>query len=157
MIPWSVRFLCDEMLGRLARDLRLLGHDAAYAGDLGDAAILAQAREEGRVLLTGDRELARRAGADAVLVPPAGHDERLRFVLDRLRLPLDAALWLSRCPRCNALLAPDGTHADALPPEVPRDRPLLRCPGCGQRYWEGSHTERIRERLAELARRRGSG
>lgn len=146
-----MRILCDEMLGRLARDLRLLGHDATYAETLGDEAILAQARAEGRVLLTGDRDLARRAGEDALLVPPGDHDERLRGVLDRLGLGFESETWLSRCPRCNCPLAPDATPARELPSDAPRDRPLLRCPGCGRRYWEGSHTARIRERLARLS------
>jgi uncharacterized protein with PIN domain len=39
---------------------------------------------------------------------------------------------------------------DRLPDGVcARDQVILRCPGCDQLYWHGSHVDRI---LAELAR-----
>ncbi|ERH09170.1 MAG: hypothetical protein J07HX64_00923 [halophilic archaeon J07HX64] len=54
------RLLADAMLGRLVSYLRMCGHDTVYAPDAGleeDDDIRAVAREEGRRLLTRDREL----------------------------------------------------------------------------------------------------
>src|SRR5438128_2477471 len=51
------RFVLDVHLGTLARRLRLLGIDTAYANDRDDDALIAQAGAEGRVLLTQDRGL----------------------------------------------------------------------------------------------------
>ena len=56
------RFSLDEMLGSLAKWLRIMGYDALYLRDLNDGEILRRAEEEGRILLTRDKELAHRAG-----------------------------------------------------------------------------------------------
>ena len=54
-----MRFLCDEMLVRLARLLRAAGYDTYLAsGGEPDANLLRIAREEGRMLLTRDKRLA---------------------------------------------------------------------------------------------------
>ena len=53
------RFLCDAMLGSLARWLRFFGFDAAYMDPSTDDRRLAErASTEDRWLLTRDRELA---------------------------------------------------------------------------------------------------
>ena len=52
-----MRFLCDAMLGGLAKWLRAAGYDAYYARegtDVSDRTLTAKALEEGRVLLTSD-------------------------------------------------------------------------------------------------------
>ncbi|TKX52332.1 hypothetical protein EXE45_19560, partial [Halorubrum sp. SP9] len=54
------------MCGKLATYLRLCGYDAAYALDRGveaDDRLLDLAADEGRTLVTRDRELAARADA----------------------------------------------------------------------------------------------
>jgi len=50
-------FFADVMLGRLARWLRVLGHDTAYQTDIEDPALVDRAEAEGRVLPTRDRHL----------------------------------------------------------------------------------------------------
>ncbi|HEX2739944.1 MAG TPA: DUF5615 family PIN-like protein, partial [Rubrobacter sp.] len=52
-----MRFLCDAMLGGLAKWLRAAGYNAYYARegtDVSDAALTRKALEESRVLLTSD-------------------------------------------------------------------------------------------------------
>ena len=56
----SARFVLDVHLGTLARRLRLVGVDAAYANDAGDDALIEQANACCWVLLTQDRGLLRR-------------------------------------------------------------------------------------------------
>jgi len=55
--------LIDAMLGTLARRLRWLGYDAEYRSDLPDDEMIRIAKEQGRLLVTRDRELAGRRGA----------------------------------------------------------------------------------------------
>ena len=67
--------LCDVMLGSLVTYLRMCGYDAADALDRGieaDERLLELAREEGRTLLTRDRQLAARARTDGTETEPAG-------------------------------------------------------------------------------------
>ena len=100
----SARFVLDVHLGALARRLRLIGLDTAYANDAADDDLVSQANAERRVLLTQDRALLCRgrlwAGA---YVRGARPDDQLRDVLDRFAPPL--APW-TRCTACNGQLRP---------------------------------------------------
>ena len=63
-----MRFLCDEMLVRLARLLRAAGYDTYLAaGGEPDAELIKTARREGRILITRDKRLAA-ATEESVLV-----------------------------------------------------------------------------------------
>lgn len=143
-----MRFLVDEMLGSLARWLRLMGHDAAYARDVGDSAVLARARAEGRVLLTRDVQLAKRAARDpgSVLVRSRLLREQLAEVA--AAVDLTQAQPLSRCSVCNVELV-EATRAEVeVPPTVAATRNRFwRCPACGRAYWEGTHVDAIRRAL----------
>lgn len=147
------RFLCDAMLGRLAKWLRLLGYDARY-GDLPDDDLVVLARSEGRVVLTRDTRLVRRpdVGAHGFI----RHDrvlDQLRQVADEFHLDVGRAG--TRCMRCNAALDPLPRDAAAgrVPPYVWRTQEAFaRCPACGRIYWPGTHWTRMTQQLAGLRR-----
>ncbi len=61
--PEAVGFLCDVMLGRLARELRLLGIDCEYDRNLGGMVAYREARKTGRVFLTRANKLRTLPGA----------------------------------------------------------------------------------------------
>ena len=61
-----MKFLADSMLGKLARWLRMLGHDVTYNIQLNDNELLELAKKENRVLLTKDLELYKRAAAKGI-------------------------------------------------------------------------------------------
>jgi len=154
------RFLCDAMLGTLARWLRLLGYDAELARpEERDAAIAARAAREGRWLLTRDRELAAR-GPRTVLVRAEELEAQLVEVVERLGLE-PGPLAGTRCAACNGGVEPAAREevAPVVPPHVLRTAPSFRrCRRCGRVYWRGSHVERIERRLERvLAAARGGG
>ena len=138
-----MKLLCDAMLGRLARDLRLLGVDTAYASPTAtDDEVMAHARREGRTLLTKDRALAARANVPTVLVQ--GEDE-LAHALDALELRPRREDVFTRCTDCNGLLVAGEPRAgEEVPPHVGR---VSRCVDCGHLYWAGSHVSGILARL----------
>lgn len=148
------RFLVDNMLGRLARWMRLLGLDTAWPGQVADPDLVAQAVAEDRVLLTRDRRLAmRRALRGRVL---GIRSEKWREQLAQLlaEIPLTPEIKpLSRCSRCNAALVP-AVAADLPcqpPPYVVQTQPAFsRCPNCGRAYWPGTHRGHIAAELARL-------
>ncbi|WP_212524731.1 Mut7-C RNAse domain-containing protein [Actibacterium sp. MT2.3-13A] len=146
-----MRFLCDAMLGRLARWLRAAGHDTRLAGDAeDDRQLLATAAAEERIVLTRDRGLAaRRAGRGRVFLL---HGDAIGAQARELRRDLGLD-WLhdpfSRCVVDNApLRAARPEEAAGLPPG-PRETggPVARCPVCGRLYWVGDHHRRMRRRL----------
>jgi len=144
--PAEPRFLCDEMLGKLARFLRLLGYDVDYArGVANDTEVAALARASGRLLLTRDVELARRV-AHSFLVTSLDPREQVDQVVQGLRLTPDPRLAFSRCSVCNTPLEPAAPEAVAAEvPEGVRERHtrFWRCPGCRRVYWPGTHVARM--------------
>lgn len=150
-------FLLDGMLGALSRWLRICGYDAEYLGSARDEEIIHRAVVEGRVLLTRDRQLYRkavRAGLEAFLVEGERDSEKLASVSSMYSLVLDPER--SRCPVCNAPLI-------AIEKESVRDRVPLRtfeaysefwaCSSCGKVYWRGSHWRNILETVEEASLR----
>ncbi len=145
-----MKLLCDHMLGTLAKWLRLMGFDTEYPGPLDDTELLAMARQEGRVLLTRDKELASRS-PEAIRVRSDDLDEQIREVASRLGLRVVDPL--SRCSLCNAVLAAASPRdVGGLVPEgvLARHDTFWRCPSCGKVYWQGSHWDRMVERLDHL-------
>jgi hypothetical protein len=145
------RFLVDQMLGRLAPRLRLLGYDVRTVHDLPDSEVARLAAAEGRILITQDTALSRVQSVQAVHVIARKPTDQLAEVLAELALAPDPARLFTRCTLCNALVEPvtERAIADRLPAGVRgRELAFFRCPACAQLYWRGSHVERI---LAELA------
>lgn len=141
-----MRFLLDAMLGKLARDLRALGYDAAYETDANDDALLERARRSDRVLITRDVALADQAGDDGVLLDHRDPDVQLANLLERLDLEPDPDGFLSRCLGCNEPLQ-EANEPDGLPPDL-EDAPHWSCPGCGNVYWIGTHAHDMLDRLS---------
>lgn len=140
------RFLLDVHLGRLARWLRLLGFDSAYASEAEDEALARRAAREGRILLTRDRQLLkRRLVTHGYCIRSQAPIEQAVEVVRRFDLSAQAAP-LTRCLRCNGRLAPvSPEEAGARLPESLRGGTVqvIECLGCRQVYWRGSHTPRL--------------
>jgi uncharacterized protein len=144
-----LRFVLDVHLGTLARRLRLLGVDTAYANEADDDELIERANAEERVLLTQDRGLLRRKALDSGgFVRGARPDDQLRDVLERFAPKL--APW-TRCAACNGLLqtVPKSEVEDSLQPGTRRSyQEFARCPGCGRVYWRGAHSRRLQRVVA---------
>ena len=149
-----MKFLVDRMLGTLTRYLRFMGYDTLSANSLApgnsreDTALLELARDEDRVLLTRDRELARRGGERAVFLPSEEVMDQVR-TLSTLGL-ITPGLAMDRCSLCNEVLRP-ATGAEVCAAEyVPSGRGSLEfftCPSCRRIYWMGSHGRHLKESL----------
>ncbi|HTT45344.1 MAG TPA: Mut7-C RNAse domain-containing protein [Thermoplasmata archaeon] len=146
------RWMADEMVGRLARYLRMVGCDTVYARGLSDEAIVRDARAEGRIVLTRDRQLAARADRSLLLTSPHLADQWRAVRTAHPEVPTD--IRFERCTECNGTLAV-ATEPYEPPPRgwVPWDRVaaglrLYRCGSCGHYFWEGSHTADVRARIA---------
>jgi hypothetical protein len=142
------------MLGTLCRYLRFMGYDTESASSLAegnpreDTLLISSAERNGRILLTRDRELARRAGPRAVLV--SGND-----VIDQLSILVELGLIepelrLNRCSICNELLRPAQSGEVLSASYAPQNRNDLRffwCRRCRKLYWLGSHSEQLEKRI----------
>jgi uncharacterized protein with PIN domain len=150
-IIWSMKFLADNMLGRLATWLRLLGYDTAYLPTADDHELARVARAEDRILLTRDVELTRRRGVRYLLIESEKVSEQLRQVFPEFHLTARAAF--SRCAECNVVL--ESVSKDQVREQVPpyvlqTQTRFLRCHRCGKVYWRGTHWARIVAQIEDL-------
>lgn len=145
------RFSADEMLGSLARWLRIMGYDTIYHKDQDDTEIVTQALEEGRYLLTRDRELVLRARERGLYIEGDDVVEQLIQASKAFGLSLDESS--TRCTLCNGeleTLSPEEV-GDEIPEGVlSNNDEFYRCCSCGKLYWKGTHWIDIRAKLESI-------
>lgn len=151
-----VRFIADRMLGTLTRYLRFLGYDTLSANSIRrgnsreDTLILGIAETGGRILLTRDRELARRGGTGAVLIESEDVLEQISQLMRDRIIPESLIPRMQRCSLCNTPLRPASPHEVAgtsYAPKEKMEKDFFWCPICRKLYWMGSHAEHLAERL----------
>jgi uncharacterized protein with PIN domain len=143
-----MKFLCNGMLGRLCKYLRICGFDTLYSNE-GIKALL-QARQEGRILLTRNRQLK---------------DKDRVFFLESESLPTQLGTLFrefhlkkelnpfSRCLCCNELLIP--VEKENIKNYIPfytyrNFNEFARCPKCQRIYWKGSHYQKMVDEIRTL-------
>jgi len=150
------KFVANGHLGKLVRDLRLLGIDVAYDPLVGDQQLVRIATSENRALLTRDRRLLMHA------IIRHGYYLRSQDPLEQTlevlrRFDLGSALApFNRCLRCNAPLE-RAEKANVIGQLEPLTKiyyeQFRRCSGCGQVYWSGSHFEKLQKRIETIRSR----
>lgn len=149
------------MLGRLARWLRLLGHDTLYEPHIEDRLLLRIAQEEDRILLTRDTRLIKFRGLkNYLLLTENDTFGQLKKVITSFNLhPLDSGRerfetgLYGRCSLCNSVLedVPKEQTEDRVPEYVYQTvENFKKCPKCDKFYWEGTHREKMRKKLMEI-------
>jgi hypothetical protein len=148
-----LKFIADGMLGKLARWLRMLGHNVKYSNKLNDAQLITIAKKERRILLTRDLELYQQAtakGVNAFYLEGKTEAEKLAHVTKRFNIKLDIDMTTSRCTKCNTRVKP--TSKEKVVDKVEKSTfsyytEFWECPKCGQVYWQGAHWTKIRKTL----------
>ncbi len=149
-----MRFVCDEMLGKLARWLRILGYDTRYFKIIDDGRLLRLASEERRAILTRDRHLSQlRLAAGSLLLESDAPREQLKQVLSHFALTPEAESQFTRCLECNTVLQEIAKEAikDRLWPFIYQTQKQFRfCPDCNKIFWPGTHVQRMQQKLEVL-------
>jgi len=147
------KFVADGHLGKLVRDLRLLGIDVTCDPAAEDRQLVRMVGDEERALLTRDRRLLMHAAVrHGYYVRSQNPLKQTVEVLRRFDLGPNL-MPFSRCLRCNALLEP-AKKAEVVDQLEPLTKiyyeQFRRCRGCGQVYWSGSHFDKLRARVEEV-------
>ena len=155
----ETRFVADAHLGGLAHMLRMLGFDTLYDNHFHDDDIVAIHEQDGRIVLTRDRELLkRRAITHGCFVHALKSEQQLREIVVRLDLARSAKPF-TLCLHCNAPLRPvdKASVYDRLPPRVQENyQRFSTCDTCGRVFWEGSHWRNMRRVLDGVLKDYGS-
>jgi uncharacterized protein len=149
-------FVADGHLGRLTRNLRLLGFDVAYRQNADDRQLLDVMVRENRALLTRDRRLLMHAIVQHGYWPRSQNaDEQTIEVIRRFDLS-ELIAPFTRCLRCNAPLE-EAAKADIIDKLEPLTKiyydQFRCCPACKQIYWSGSHFPKLQKRIEEIRSR----
>ena len=150
-----MKFLCDQMLGTLAKWLRICGLDTYYAKKhMKDKKLIEIAKKENRVLITRDKELvynSKREQIKTIKIETKDLDEQIITVLGEVEI--DKNLVLTRCTICNSFLEkiPKKDVKEKVPERVFEDnKEFLYCSKCDKIYWKGTHYQKMLEKIEEL-------
>ncbi|HJV83377.1 DUF5615 family PIN-like protein [Noviherbaspirillum sp.] len=147
------RFIADAHLGQLAKHLRMLGFDVLYRNDYSDAEVARVAADEDRIVLTRDRDLLiRKEIVRGCYLHSRSSDAQVMEVISRYDLTQSARAF-SRCLTCGGELKQiDKEVVGHRVPLHSREfyERFFECQGCSRVYWEGSHVERMRSRVARM-------
>jgi uncharacterized protein with PIN domain len=140
------RFVADGHLGKLSRNLRLLGFDVSYDNRAHDPDLLEVMQRESRALLTRDRRLLMHAVVQDGYCPRSDDpNEQTIEVIRRFDLAGQIKPF-TRCLQCNAILQPVD-KAEIIDQLEPLTRiyyeEFRRCTGCGKIFWRGSHFSKL--------------
>jgi uncharacterized protein len=144
------------MLGRLARWLRILGHDVVYFRHVEDSELVDLAAREGRVLLTRDTRLVqRKAARGALLIRSHLLEDQLRQMALWNREALLAPQICQRCLQCNqsTITVAKASLRGRVPDYVFKTQArFMACPSCGRIYWRATHVRDMLRRLRRCLR-----
>ncbi len=148
------RFLADQMLGRLAKWLRILGFNTKYFNKIDSSDLLRIAKHENRVLLTRNTQLVKtrpvvRNQISAILIDNDHLDSQLLQLMSKLDIE-KIRFSTSYCPNCNVLIkkVPKKTVRGRVPSYVYKTQEEFAfCSKCSSFFWKGTHWDRITEKL----------
>ena len=150
-----MKFLCDQMLGTLAKWLRIYGFDTFYSNDnLNDKKLLKISLKENRTLLTRDKNLvycSRRENVKVIYILDIDVNKQLKQVLKNIKK--DNNLFLSRCLICNSLVKKIGKNdiKNKVPERVfSSNEDFWFCKKCDKIYWKGSHFKNMKQKINNL-------
>ena len=93
-----MKFLVDRMLGKLAKELRMLGYDTIYYRGEDAYQLIPLARQEGRVILTRNTKLIPKRSEDRILrVTEDNPFLQLKELIQKGNITLDEEKLFSRC------------------------------------------------------------
>ena len=149
-----MKFIADRMLGKLARELRMLGYDTVYYREENPYQLIKLAREENRVILTRNTKLIPKRPEDRIVrimedKPPL----QLRELIQKKVVSLNEENLFSRCLLCNIFL--EEISHEEVEGKVPdfifyQQKQFFRCPQCLRIYWQGSHQDHMQKKVNEL-------
>jgi uncharacterized protein len=138
-----MRFVCDVMLGKLVKYLRLLGFDTVLA-ESEAAARSFWNRERDRLLLT--RRRGKIGGDGTIYIHADLPKKQLKEISNLVKPYVTFPLTLKRCAECNTeLVDTDKWEIEGMVPEfVFHGNEVFKvCPSCHRVYWHGTHAKNM--------------
>lgn len=146
----SPSFIADVNLGKLCRNLRLLGLDCIYDHNAKDEKLAKMSQHLKRILLTRDRELLKRKIiSHGLFIHNTDPIEQVKEVIRRIHLNRSIAPF-TRCVKCNGKLF--GIDKEQVAEQIPEETyqhidQYYKCDDCQKIYWQGAHWKKLNQLL----------
>ncbi len=144
-----MKFICDVMLGRLSRYLRMLGLDSPYIRNYQELDKLIKG-EESYYFFT---RRTKNAPQNSVFVRSDRIKEQVEEVISLIMPYFNEEMVFSRCLNCNELLV-DVEKDDiegSVPEYVYHSHEIFKiCSSCRKIYWGGTHTEHMENLIKSI-------
>ncbi|MBN2107486.1 MAG: Mut7-C RNAse domain-containing protein [Deltaproteobacteria bacterium] len=150
----ALRFICDSMLGRLAKSLRMLGFDTLYTHCLTPQQLVQLSMEQQRIILTRRSACMQSSPTvSCIYIRSNDPDEQLRQVIAASGIVKALIRPFTICLSCNVPLT--GLAKEAAAGRVPDyvfttvDN-FAACNACGRVYWKGTHYANMEDRMKKI-------
>ncbi len=147
----KTKFILDVHLGKLARYLRMIGFDTLYENNYSDPFIISTAVSDKRIILTRDIGILKNSQVThGYFVRSQNPKVQLIEVIRRFDLKNNIKP-LNRCLECNGTIEAVSKEeiAHLLKPKTNKYfNEFFQCTTCKKVYWEGSHFQKIMERIS---------
>ena len=152
-------FICDSMLGGLAKWLRALGYETYWMHGIEDGELIRFAVKKGLFLLTSDTGIMQRgvvtSGQLPALFIPAGMTKKDQFIFAAKELNLKKLE--PRCMLCSGELVKVDKNMNRgfIPPKTFLWLDIYyRCSRCNKLFWKGTHWKRIDSVIDDIVKKR---
>jgi uncharacterized protein with PIN domain len=149
-----MKFIADRTLGKLAKELRMLGYDTLYYRGENGYPLMKLAREEDRMILTRSTRLIPKRPEDRIVrILEDKPSLQVRELAQKKIISLHEENLFSRCLLCNLPLGEiSREEAEGKVPDFIfyQHKEFLRCPQCSRIYWQGSHQGSMKRKIDEL-------
>jgi len=139
-----IQFVVDSHLGKLAKDLRVLGFDCLYEKNYTEEKIAIIAQD--RIVLTRNIGLLKnKLVSQGYWLRSQKPEDQIHEVILHFNLK-EKIEPFSRCRVCNGLIkkVPKQFIEEQLPEMIRiQFQDFYQCDDCGQVYWKGSHYEKM--------------
>ena len=145
-----MKFICDAMLGRLSKYLRILGLDAEYTRDL---LVLEQYKEQPDSPYFLTRTMNTISYERIIFIKSDKVREQLQEIREIIRPFIDPGKLMNRCIDCNVeLVNVEKKDIEQMVPEFVFHQyaQFRSCPKCRKVYWEGSHAKGMAQLVREI-------
>jgi uncharacterized protein with PIN domain len=149
-----MKFIADRTLGKLAKELRMLGYDTIFFRSDDIHQLFHLAREEGRTLLTRNTKLFPKRPEDQVIrITEDKPSLQIKELVQKGHISVEDGNLFSRCLLCNVIL--DDIPREEAEGKTPdfifhQQKEFYRCPQCGRIYWPGTHHKNMENKLRKL-------
>jgi uncharacterized protein len=144
-------FLCDVMLGKLAKYLRILGLNTVYVTS---ATILDKYKNNNTTTLFFTKRILKKVPHNNFIYIRSNDVlAQLTEIRNVIKPYINSKTFMKRCIQCNTLLndAKQNDIEGLVPEFIFHTHSVFKtCPLCMKIYWQGSHVEHMGKRVKEI-------